>query len=82
MLKNYLKITWRSLVKQKLFSFINIIGLAIGFTASFLIVLFVLDEYRANHWVRNLDRQYFIESDWKGGLNRPGMTTLDRKSVV
>lgn len=76
MLKNYLKITWRSLVKQKLFSFINIIGLAIGFTASFLIVLFVLDEYRANHWVRNLDRQYFIESDWKGGLNRPGMTTL------
>ena len=76
MLKNYLKITWRSLVKQKLFSFINIIGLAIGFTASFLIALFVLDEYRANYWVKNLDRQYFIESDWKGGLNRPGMTTL------
>ena len=31
MLKNYLKIAWRNLVKNKTFSFINVMGLAIGY---------------------------------------------------
>ncbi len=39
MIENYLKIAWRVLVRQKLFSFINILGLAIGMAACPLIDL-------------------------------------------
>jgi putative ABC transport system permease protein len=41
MIRNYLKIAWRNLWKHKLFSTINIISLAIGFSASFVIGLMV-----------------------------------------
>ncbi len=41
MIKNYFKIAWRNLWKHKLFSIINIISLAIGFSASFVIGLMV-----------------------------------------
>ncbi|MEZ4782160.1 MAG: FtsX-like permease family protein [Flavobacteriaceae bacterium] len=41
MFKNYFKIAWRNLWKHKLFSSINIISLAIGFSASFVIGLMV-----------------------------------------
>ena len=44
MLKNYFKIAWRSLLKNKVFSFINISGLALGLTCSILILLYVKDE--------------------------------------
>ena len=39
MLKNYFKIAWRNLVKNKTFSVINIAGLAIGVTSFLLIGL-------------------------------------------
>ena len=41
MFRNYFKIAWRNLWKHKLFSSINIISLAIGFSASFVIGLMV-----------------------------------------
>ncbi len=44
MYKNYLKIAFRNLLKQKTYSVINIVGLTIGMTCCLLIVLFVLDE--------------------------------------
>jgi putative ABC transport system permease protein len=44
MFKNYLKISWRSLVKQKMYSFIKIGGFAIGVAACLLIALFIKDE--------------------------------------
>lgn len=44
MLKNYLKITWRNLKKNKVFSFINIMGLTIGITCCMLIFLYVVNE--------------------------------------
>ncbi|MBN8652577.1 MAG: ABC transporter permease [Cytophagales bacterium] len=54
MLKNYLKISWRSLLKQKMYSFIKIGGFAIGVAACLLIALFIKDElsydkHYANH---------------------------------
>jgi len=45
MLKNYLKITWRSLLRQKAFSLINIIGLAIGMASAALILFWVQNEF-------------------------------------
>jgi putative ABC transport system permease protein len=44
MIKNYFKIAWRNLWKNKVFSGINIIGLAVGMAACITIMLFVLYE--------------------------------------
>ena len=44
MLKNYLKITWRTVRNNKLYSFINIMGLAVGMACCILILLWVRDE--------------------------------------
>lgn len=44
MLQNYFKIAWRSLARNRAFSAINIIGLAIGLASCMLISLYVLDE--------------------------------------
>ena len=44
MLKNYFKIAWRNLVKNKFSSFINIGGLAVGMTVAMLIGLWINDE--------------------------------------
>ena len=44
MLRNYLKIAFRNLLNDKVYSSINILGLAIGFSASALILLWVNDE--------------------------------------
>lgn len=44
MIKNYLKVAWRNLVKNKVFSFINILGLTIGITVCMMIFLFIMNE--------------------------------------
>ena len=45
MIKNYLKIAWRNLMKNKVFSFINILGLTIGITVCMMIFLFIMNEF-------------------------------------
>ncbi len=45
MIKNYLKVAWRNLVKNKVFSFINILGLTIGITICMMIFLFIMNEF-------------------------------------
>jgi putative ABC transport system permease protein len=78
MLQNYFKVAVRSLLKNKLFSFINIFGLALGMSCSLLIWLWVQDEVSYNRFYPNLSRIYFIRSgfDWKSqtgvGLATPG----------
>jgi putative ABC transport system permease protein len=44
MIKNYLKIAWRNILRNKAFSMINIMGLALGLACSLLIMLWVNDE--------------------------------------
>src|SRR5579872_1798679 len=44
MIKNYCKIAWRNLKKNKVFSFINITGLSLGISVCFIIMLYVQDE--------------------------------------
>ncbi len=58
MLKNYLKIAFRNLIKHKLFSCINIFGLAIGITGSILIILFVNYEKSYDRYNEKADRTY------------------------
>jgi putative ABC transport system permease protein len=60
MLKNYLKIALRNLLKFKAYSFINIFGLAIGVTACILILLFVNDELSYDRFNTKADQIYRI----------------------
>src|SRR5580765_6962199 len=51
MFKNFLKVTYRNIVRHKGFSFINIAGLTLGLTACMLIGLFVHDEYQYDRFL-------------------------------
>jgi putative ABC transport system permease protein len=56
MIKNYLKIAWRNLVKNKVSSLINIGGLAVGMAVVILIGLWIYDELTFNKVHKNYDR--------------------------
>src|ERR1017187_6818087 len=56
MLKNYFKIAWRNLLKDRTSSFINIGGLAVGIAVAMLIVLWIYDELSFNKNFKNYDR--------------------------
>jgi len=54
MLKNYFTIAWRNLLKNKIYSIINVLGLAASMAVAILIALWIWDEvtydkYHANH---------------------------------
>ena len=65
MFKNYLKIAFRNLRKQKGFTFINIAGLAIGLTCFLLIGLYVKDELSYDRFNKNADRIYRVTRIFK-----------------
>jgi putative ABC transport system permease protein len=56
MIKNYLKIACRNIAKNKAFSVINILGLAIGMAVCFVIVLYVQHELSYDRFNKNADR--------------------------
>ncbi|MEP6750245.1 MAG: ABC transporter permease [Bacteroidota bacterium] len=56
MLKSHLKIAWRSFIKNKTSSFINMSGLALGMTVAILICLWIWDELSFNHYHKNYKR--------------------------
>src|SRR5688500_4749174 len=53
MVKNYLKIAWRNLMKNKMFSFINVFGLTIGITVCMMIYLFIMNEFSVDKFHKN-----------------------------
>ena len=63
MFKNYLKITMRNIKRQKLYSLINLIGLAIGMFVCILIFLYVKDELSYDKFHEKADRIYRISGD-------------------
>ena len=56
MIKNYFKVAWRNLLKNKVYSFINIFGLAIGMAVTIMITLWVTDELSFNNYFEKHDR--------------------------
>jgi putative ABC transport system permease protein len=77
MFKNFLTIAWRSLLRNKLHSFINITGLAIGVSACMVIYLIVNFELSFNKKHEGYDRIYRVHSSFQGvfsGLNRGAPT--------
>jgi len=58
MLKNYINIAWRHLVRQKGFAVINIAGLAVGLACCILIMIMVVNELSYDRFNKNADRIY------------------------
>ena len=69
MLKSYLKIGFRHLVGNKVYSFINIGGLSMGMAVAMLIGLWVYDELSFNRYHQNFDR---IAQLMKTGVDENG----------
>ncbi len=65
MLKNYLKIAIRNISKNKLYSFINIAGLAIGMASAILILFWVQDEMSYDRFNPKADVLYRVKWDFK-----------------
>ena len=55
MFKNYFKIAWRNLLKNRVYSFINIFGLAIGMAVTIIISLWIADEISYDKYFKNYD---------------------------
>lgn len=60
MLKNYIKIAWRNLYKNKVFSLIHILGLTIGITVCVMIFVYVLNEFSYDSFHKNGKNIYRI----------------------
>ncbi len=58
MIKNYFKIAWKTLVKNKVFSFINIFGLTVGLASCMLITLYILNEISYDKYQQNGNNIY------------------------
>ncbi len=88
MIRNYFKIAWRNLLKNKAFSVINITGLSIGLTCSLLIYLWVKDELQIDTFHEKGDRIYTVTSkeirDGKvtGYYDTPGLLGEELKRAM
>ncbi|MCI0696517.1 ABC transporter permease [candidate division KSB1 bacterium] len=60
MLKNYLKIALRNLLKRRGYTLINVMGLAVGIACCWLILVFVQDELRYDRFHEKADRIYRV----------------------
>jgi len=78
MIKNYFKVAFRSLWRQKQGAIINILGLSIGMAVCVLIVLYVQDELSFDRLHTNAERIYRIAGEYDQGgdaTNRSAVTT-------
>lgn len=73
MLKNYLKIALRNLLKYKVYSFINVLGLAVGMASCILILLYVRDELSYDRHHEHAEQIYRVTREW---FNSDGSTSL------
>jgi putative ABC transport system permease protein len=66
MFKNYLKITWRSMSRQKVYTSIKIGGFALGLATCMLIFLFIRYEVSFDQYYAGSDRIYRLYNDYRG----------------
>ena len=77
MLKNYLLTAWRNLIRNRVYSVINIAGLSLGLACAILILLYVKDEISFDRFHVNGDQIYRLYSEGKGPdgvIRRMGIT--------
>ena len=59
---NFFKIAWRNLIRNKIYSFINILGLSLGLACAMLIMLYVKDEVSYDKFHTDVDTIYRVVS--------------------
>lgn len=74
MIKNYFKIAWRNLFRNKVYGSINIIGLAIGIASFILILLYMNYELSYDKWHSSLQKVYRLGMEDKTGIIFEGST--------
>ncbi len=88
MIKNYLKTAWRNLWKNKAFSVINILGLALGLACSLFIFLWVQDEVQMDAFHKNGKQLYVIihrayyDHKSVAGYSTPGLLAEELKKDI
>ena len=65
MIRNYIKTAFRSLLKNKGFTFLNVLGLSVGLATCLLIVFYVADELNYDSFNKNAGRIYRMGVDAK-----------------
>jgi len=75
MLKNYFKIAWRNLLKNKIYSIINVLGLAAGMAVAILIALWIWDEVTYNKYHVNHDQLAQIMTTYTDNDGKMGTGT-------
>jgi putative ABC transport system permease protein len=68
MFRHYLATSLRNIVRHKLYSFINIAGLAVGLACAIFIILFIRDEVSYDRWIPGSENLYRVENT----INEPG----------
>jgi len=76
MLKNYFKIAWRNLVKDRQFTILNVLGLSVGLACTLLIGLWVADELNMEKYNANDARLYQVMTNHpsEGGIRTGSYT--------
>ncbi len=76
MLKNYFKIAWRNIIRDRQFTLLNLIGLSTGLACALLIYLWVNDELSYDQFHENSSRIYQLMET----RNYPGHTSISDES--
>src|SRR5580698_4160942 len=88
MIRNYLKVAWRNMLRNKASSFINIAGLSVGLACSLLILLWVQNEYSMDAWHPDGARLYtiyermYFRNKAQAGYGTPALTADELKKVI
>ncbi len=88
MIKNYLKVAWRNLVRNKTHTFINMAGLSVGLACSLMILLWVQNELDMDAFHKNgknlyqvYEQQHF-DNKITGQYYTPGVLAAELKRVI
>lgn len=84
MLKNYFKTAWRSILRQKLFTLINVTGLAIGISAALVIYMIAVYDFSFDNFHPKKDKIYRVVTDFtfSGVPYHNGGVTMPLSKVV
>jgi putative ABC transport system permease protein len=80
MIRNYFKIAWRKLQKNRLYSFVNILGLTAGLASCLLIGLYLFNELSFDDFHQNADRIVRLTMDYGHGSNTQKTALTGTKS--
>src|SRR5437763_12134258 len=79
MLKNYFKTAWRGLLRNKMSSLINLLGLTVGLASVIFIIIWIQNELSYDAYNKNADRTYRVSREF---LNSDGSTNLHLATIA